>query len=168
MKKQISTEQSESNIQQVLQLLRETPEKLKALSRGFQDQQLHEPLGPGERSVTETMAHILHCEALASQAICLALLIDEPLLPNLHPERDLGKLIHLDQMPFDDLLVYFKLRRTILLRILESLSEKKWSRVVREERKQRRESVYSQARGQALHELEHVLDLEDKLNRKPI
>jgi hypothetical protein len=71
-------------------------------------------------------------------------------------------------MPFDDLLVYFKLRRTILLRILESLSEKKWSRVVREERKQRRESVYWQARGQALHELEHVLDLEDKLNRKPI
>ena len=167
MKKQISTEQTEANIHQVLQLLRETPERLKSLSNGLSGRQLREPLGPAERSFTETLAHILHCEAFTSQAIYLALLIDEPLIPNIHPERDLGKLIRLDLMTYENLLAYFELRRTILLRVLEPLTEKKWSRVVREEKKQRKESVYWQARGQALHELEHVLDLEEKLSRKP-
>ena len=167
MKRQISTELTASNIDDVLQLLRETPDELSALSQGLSDRHLREPLGPGERSFTETLAHILHCEAITSQGIYLALLIHEPLLPNLHPERDLGKLIRLDRMRFEELLAYFKLRRTMLLRVLEPLTEKKWSRVVREEKKQRKESVYWQARGQALHEFEHVLDLEDKLSRKP-
>jgi hypothetical protein len=167
MKKQISPELTASNIDDVLQLLRETHDKLSALSQGLSDRHLREPLGPGERSFTETLAHILHCEALTSQAIYLALLIDEPLIPNIHPERDLGKLIRLDLMTYENLLAYFELRRTILLRVLEPLTEKKWSRVVREEKKQRKESVYWQARGQALHELEHVLDLEEKLSRKP-
>ena len=168
MKKQISTEQTEANIRQVLKLLRESPDRLKSLGRGLSDRQLREPLDPGERSVTETLAHILHCEALTTRAIYLALLIDEPLLPTLHPERDLGKLIRLDQLPFEDLLTYFMIRRTVLLRVLEPLTEKRWSRVVREEKKQRKESIYWQARGQALHELEHVLDLEDKLGRIPL
>jgi hypothetical protein len=167
MKKQISTELTKSNIEEVLQLLKETPEQLSSLSQGLSDRQLREPLGPGERSLTETLAHILHCEAFTSQGIYLALLINEPMLPDIHPEKDLGKLIRLDRMPFEELLSYFKLRRTMLLRVLEPLTEKKWSRVVREEKKQRMESVYWQARGQALHELEHVLDLEDKLGRKP-
>lgn len=166
MKKRISTEQTEANIHQVLLLLRETPDKLNALSHGLSDQQLREPLGPGERSITETLAHLLHCEALTSQAIYLALLVDEPLLPNIHPERELGKLIRLDSVPFEDLLAYFKLRRTVLLRVLEPLTEEKWARVVREEKKQRKESVYWQARGQALHELEHLQDLDDTLGRK--
>jgi ribosomal 50S subunit-associated protein YjgA (DUF615 family) len=37
---------------------------------------------------------------------------------------------------------------------------------VREEKKQRQESVYWKARGQALHELEHLQDLELKLTGK--
>jgi hypothetical protein len=167
MKRQISTELTASNIDDVLQLLRETPDELSALSQGLSDRHLREPLGPGERSFTETLAHILHCEAITSQGIYLALLIHEPLLPNLHPERDLGKLIRLDRMRFEELLAYFKLRRTILLRVLEPLTEKKWSRLIREEKKQRKETVYRQTRGQALHELEHVLDLEEKLSRRP-
>jgi hypothetical protein len=62
-------------------------------------------------------------------------------------------------------MVYFGLRRTVLLRVLASLTEEKWSRCIREEGKQRKESVYWRARGQALHELEHLQDLETKLNR---
>ncbi|HJS17750.1 MAG TPA: DinB family protein [Anaerolineales bacterium] len=168
MKKQISTDQTDANIQQVIQLLRETPDKLKILSSGLSDQQLHDPLGPGERSFTETLAHLLHCEAITSQAIYLALLLNEPLLADIHPERDLGKLIRLDLLPFEELLAYFKLRRTVLLRVLETLTKEKWSRAVREAKKQRKESVYWRARGQALHELEHLLDLENKLVSKPV
>ena len=166
MKKQISTDRNESNIEEVLRLLSETPAKLESLSKGLSEKQLQTPLGSGERTPTEILAHIINCEALTSESIYLAVLRNEPLIPGLHAERDLGKLLRFDTLPFLDLLAYFKLRRIVLLRILESLTEKQWSRVIREEGKQRKESVYWRARSQALHDLEHLLDLENKLTKK--
>ena len=151
MKISISTDQTESNIREVMQLLREMPTKLEALTKDLSAEQRQAPLGKGERTPTEILAHILHCEALTSQAIYLALLKDEPLLPDIHAERELGNLLRLQMLSFDELLTYYKVRRSILMRVLESLTEKKWSRVIREEKKARKESVYGQARGQALH-----------------
>lgn len=165
MKKSISTAQTESNIQDVTRLLAETPGRLEGLSKGLSEEQLHEPLGAGERSFTEALAHLINTEALSSAAIYLALLKDEPFLADIHAERDLGKLLRFDLLPFTELLVYFKLRRKVLLRVLHSLTEEKWSRCIREGGKQRKESVYWRARGQALHELEHLQDLETKLNK---
>lgn len=165
MKKQIPTEQSESNIREVLSQLTETPLQLERLSKDLSEEKLHEPLGKRERSFTEAMAHILNCEAITAESIYLALMLKEPLIASIHAERDLGKLLQYDQMPFAELLAYFKFRRTVLLRVLHSLKESQWSRVIREEGKQRKESVYWRARGQALHELEHVLDLEKKLGK---
>jgi len=166
MKKQISTEQTDANIQEVLRLLAETPATLESLSKGLTDEQLQQSLGAGERSFTEALAHIINCEAITADAIYLALLVKEPLLAGIHAERDLGRLLRFDQLPFADLLTYFKTRRTVLLHVLESLTDDKWSRSIRESGKQRKESVYWRARGQALHELEHVLDLEAKLKKK--
>ena len=166
MKKQISSEQTESSIQEVMRLLKETPVKLEGLSEGLSETQLQQPLGSGERSFTETLAHLINCEAITAEAIYLALLRNEPLLPDLHAERDLGKLLRFDLLPFPELMAYFRIRRTVLMCILESLTEKEWSRVMREEKKQRKESVYWRARGQALHEFEHLLDLENKAGKK--
>jgi hypothetical protein len=165
-KKQISTEQTESNIQEVLRVLAETPEQLERSSKGLSDKQLHEPLGKGERSFAQALAHLLNCEARSTEVIHLALLLKEPAFTPIHPERDLGKLLQYELLPFDELLDYFKFRRKVLLRVLETLDMKRWSRVAREEGKMRRESVYWQARGLALHELEHIQDLERKLNKK--
>ena len=166
MKKKIPTEQTDSNIKEVLRLLVETPKKLEGLSKALSEEQLHKPLGSGECSFTETLAHLINCEAITAESIYLALLKDEPLMAGVHAERDLGKLLRFDLFPFPDLLAYFKTRRMVLLRVLESLNEEKWSRCVREAGKQRKESIFWRARGQALHELEHLLDLEDKLNKK--
>lgn len=166
MKKQISTDQTEANIEEVLSLLIDAPEQLEKLSKGLSDKKLHEPLGAGERSFIETLAHILNCEAITSEAIYLALILKKPAIHRIHAERDLGKLIHLNQMPFGELMTYFKFRRTVLLKVLSPLTEKQWSKMIREEGKQRKESVYWRARGQALHELEHIQDLENKLNKK--
>ena len=165
MKKQISTEQTEANIKEVLRLLTETPGQLERLSRGISESKLREPLGDGERSIIETLTHLVNCEAIATDAIQLALMRNEPLIADIHPERDLGKLLRYDLIPFDELLAYFKFRRAVLLKVLQSLKEGQWSRVIRQERKQRKESVYWQARGQALHELEHVEDLERKFRK---
>lgn len=168
MKKQIPTEQTASNIKEVLRLLSETPAQLEKLSKGLSEAQLHEPLGSGERSFVENLAHIINCEALISEAVYLALLVNEPMVASIHAERDLGKLLRFDQLSFSELLAYFKLRRKVLLRVLEPLTEAKWSRCIREEKKQRKESIYRQARGQALHELEHLEDLEKKLKNKGV
>jgi hypothetical protein len=166
MRKQISTEQTDLNIKKVIRLLTETPVKLDELSSGLSEEQLHTPLGSGERSFTQALAHLIHCEAVTAGSIYLALLMDEPLLAGIHAERDLGKLLRFDLLPFAELTAYFKLRRTVLLRVLESLTDEKWSRCIREAGKQRKETVYWRARGQALHELEHLLDIENKLNKK--
>ena len=168
MKKQISTAQTEDNIKEILRLLTETPTQLESLSEGLSDKKLREPLGDGERSFVEGLAHLLNCEARSSEAITLALLANEPFLVRIHPERDLGNLLRYDLMPFNELLSNFNFRRKVLLTLLQSLKEKQWSRVIREEGKKRRESVYWQAREIALHELEHIKDLEIKLKKKSL
>ena len=165
MKKTVSTEPTTSNIKKIIELLADTPKKLESLSKRFSLEQFRQPLGSGERSFTEDLAHLLHCEARSSEAIYLALLADEPLFVDIHPEREFGKLLRYDLLEFSDLLDYFKFRRTVLLRVLGSLTEEQWSRSIREEGKKRKESVYWRARSIAMHELEHLLDLKSKLGR---
>lgn len=164
MKKAISTEQTASNIAKVVGLLAEMPDRFERLSKPLTDDQIRQPLGAGERSIVETLAHVIHCEALTADSIYLALMLNEPLILPIHAERDLGKLLRFDLLPFADLLAYFRVRRAVLLRVLNALDEKGWARTVREEGKQRREAVYWRARGHALHEAEHVSDLEAKLS----
>ena len=164
MKRTISTALTPENISNVIGLLADMPGQLERLSKSLADVQLHQPLGSGERSFTGVMAHLINSEARSSEAIYLALLVDEPFFPTIHSEQQWGKLLKFEQFPFPDLLTYFKLRRTILLRVLTSLTEGQWTRVIREERKKRKESVYWRARSLALHELEHLSDLQMKLD----
>jgi hypothetical protein len=166
MKKTISTELSNNNIAKVTALLTETPGELERLSKGLSSEQRCQPLGSGERSFTEDLAHLIHSEARSSEAIYLALLLDEPTFPDIHSERQWGKLLRFDLFPFSDLLAYFKLRRNVLLRILAALTEEQWERSIHEEGKQRKESVYWRARSLAMHEFEHLSDLQRKLEKK--
>ena len=166
MKKTISTDLTGANIGKVQEVLADTPLRLENLSKPLSAEQLRQPLGSGERSFTEDLAHILHTEARSSEAIYLALLLDQPLVPDIHPERHWGKLLRFDLLSFRDLLTYFKIRRAVLLRVLASLTEVQWERSIREAGKRRQESVYWRARTIAMHELEHLTDLQSKLTDK--
>jgi hypothetical protein len=163
MKKTISTELSQANIERVKHLLADTPLRLATLSAEVAAERVRHPLGAGERSFTETVAHLLHCEARSAEAILLALLTDEPLLPDVHAERQWGKLVRLEQYEVIELLGYFAFRRKLLLGVLHEATDSGWQRTVREVGKQRQESVYWIARALALHEQEHMTDLERKL-----
>lgn len=163
MKPSLPTAPTTINIAQVLDLLAQTPEKLSAMQRLVSGEQARRPLRSGERSFVETMAHLIHSEARISESIYLALLLKEPLLPRIHAERDWGGLLRFDLMDVNELLVYFTIRRKVLLRVLAGIKEKDWARTVREAGKQRQESIYWRARTLALHEAEHVQDLESKL-----
>jgi DinB superfamily len=163
MKKSVSTDLTKANIAKVTELLAETPLKLESLSTSLTGEQVRQPLGAGERSLTEDLAHLIHSEARTSEAIYLALLLEEPLVPDIHSERQWGKLLRYDLLAFSDLLAYFKIRRTVLLRVLSSLRDEQWSWSIRENGKKRQESVYWRARALAMHELDHLTDLQDKL-----
>jgi DinB superfamily len=164
--KKISTDLTPTNIAKVIEILTETPQRLDALSKSLTNEGLRQPLGEGERSFTQDLAHLLNGEARSSEMIYQALLANEPFFPDIHPDRHWGKLLRFDLLGFKDLLAYFKLRRAVLLHVLSGLKEEDWSRCVREEGKQRKESVYWRARTIALHELDHRGDLESKLIRK--
>jgi hypothetical protein len=167
MTKAISTQLSRQNIEQVKMLLAAIPPRLTAAAARLTEPGLRQPLGgAGERSVTECLAHLLNCEAQTTEAIYQSLLVDEPRLVTVHPEKDFGKLVRYAELDFQALLAYFTFRRTVLLRVLERLTEKLWSRAAVDEGKRRNETVYWRARALALHEDEHLTDLEAKLNRQ--
>jgi len=136
---------------------------LEGLSKHLSEERLRQPLEAGERSFTEDLAHLIQTEDRSSEAIYLALLMEEPLIPDVHPERQWGKLLRFDLLPFSELLAYFRLRRLILLRVLASLTETQWGRSIREAGKKRQESVYWRARTIAMHELDHLSDLQNKV-----
>jgi hypothetical protein len=163
MKKIISTEITEANIAQAIGLLSDTPRKLEALYARFSDEKFTKPLGKGERSATETVAHLLHCEAIASEFICLALLKNNVTVIDVHPEREFGKLARYDMFSFKALLEYFNFRRTAMLRMLTPLTLTQWARALSAKGKTRSESVYWRARSMSLHEMEHLVEIENKL-----
>jgi hypothetical protein len=131
------------------------------MSRGLDDEALRRPFGPGRRSFAEVLAHLINTESRTNEAIVLALAIDRPLAPKIHAERDYGRLMRHDLLPFAESLAYFQFRRTALLRLLQSLTDSQWARAIREDGKQRQESVYRLARGLALHEMEHLAEIKE-------
>lgn len=166
MKISVSPDQTPANIAKVMEVLAESPARLEALSESVSAEKLRQPLGKGERTPAEVLAHMINGEARSSEMIYQALLVDEPFFADIHPERDWGKLLRFDLLEFPELLAYFSIRRKVLLRVLSGLKDKDWARAVREEGKQRKESVYWRARTIAMHELDHLGDLESKLGKK--
>ncbi|MBL8164701.1 MAG: DinB family protein [Anaerolineae bacterium] len=165
MKKAISTTLTPANIASVTALLTATPHTLSALSAGRAPEALRQPLGVGERSFIEVVAHLVNSDERTTETIYAALLLDEPLVLAIHPERDWGKLLRYEQCECAELLAYYSFRRATLLRVLNGLSAAQWERSIREAGKQRAESVYWRARAMALHEAEHVAELESRLTQ---
>ena len=160
MQKPISTEIAETNISQLLDILADMPSRLENLRARMSGSQLLTPLKTGERSLTENLAHLLHCEAVNAEFIYLALMREGHPFSGIHPERDFGALVHYELFPFDSLLDYFKFRRAVLLRVLSTLKFEQWSLSLPEKGKKRAESVYWRARLMALHEQEHLTEIE--------
>lgn len=159
--KSISTEFSTVNIDKAVELLTATPQTLAKLSALFAPDALYQPLRAGDRSFMEIAAHIVNCDERTTETIYAALLLKEPLVLDIHPEREWGKLLHYEQSDAAELLAYFSFRRKTLLRIMNGLSEVQWERAIQETGKQRKETVYLLARGQALHEAAHIAEIQN-------
>lgn len=152
----IPTELTRVNINLVLEHLSGVPKKLNSLCKPYSDEQARTVVSQGKRSLIGEVRHLLNCEARASEAICLALVLKEPSITSIHPERQWGELISYEELSFATLLTYFEVRRAILVSVLQSLPETSWQRVVQESGKKRKESVYWKARALVLHECHHL------------
>ena len=111
MAKRLSTQATPTNIQAALQILEGIPHQLEKLSRGLAQEELVRPLGEGERSFSENMAHLINCDARGLDPIYYALLLKQPFIVRIHPERQWGKLLRYDRFDFADLLAYFSFNR---------------------------------------------------------
>ena len=157
----ISTKTTKANIEKVLALLAETPGRLADLSDGLAADQLERPLAPGEWSQKQVLAHLIACAEVRSNRIFFALLLEEPVVPDVHPQRQWERLLRYEDRPYGDLLPDFRLRRQVLLSVLRPLSEADWGREVRGDK--RAHSVFNLARNIALHEYGHCNDMQDQL-----
>lgn len=155
-KKSIPTGQSESGIINIYSTLNSIHAELMTLSKQINPDDLNKPLTPGKRSYNQNIIHLLNSENLNSMIIIQALTIDKPEILPIHSERDIGALSLFDNLNTKELLTYFKLRRKILMSLLNSLTYEQWARQIIEENKNRHESIYRRARSLALHEYEHI------------
>ena len=163
MPKRPTTQASDANKQRVQDMLRQGPPRLQALNDRFSAAQLAQPLEPGEWSPHRILAHLVSCEARASEAIIHALLVDEPPFQPIHAERDLGALMRHEQYTFAELLAYLTFRRRMLLTVLEGLNHDQWLRTFQPAGRKKKQTVYNMTRGTAIHESEHLEHLESLL-----
>jgi hypothetical protein len=81
----ITTHPSLVNRNRLLEFLRESPAQLKDLSRSLPEEQLCERLAEKEWPLKEHLAHMLSRKEITSQSIYYALLVNDPILPDIHP-----------------------------------------------------------------------------------
>lgn len=67
MKKKISTQQTAANIARMIDILKETPNRLESLSSSLTEGQLRQPLGNGERSLIQDLSHPLNTGGRAAR-----------------------------------------------------------------------------------------------------
>ena len=163
-----STKLTPANISVVRETLRGIPDELEQWQNVLTREQLNEPMAEGERSPRRVLAHILNCESYSFRAIHFALLLDTPFMPRIHAERDWAKLTRYEQFSYADMLSYFRFRRRALMSVLDGLDEKGWGRAFQPEGRKKPDSVWLQARGMAIHEREHLVDLREKLGCRGI
>ena len=161
--KRFSTDQTQENIEKIIDILEQTPSELVKLSKDLNSDQLHKPLAPGKRSFIEDVTHLINVEAIGSRSIFYPLMISDPILGKVHPEKDFGNLMKFDELEFEELLNYFTTRRKILLRVLKSLKPNDWSKTSAQEGRKNKDTIYRSARGLSIHEYEHLEKIKERL-----
>ncbi|HET9093040.1 MAG TPA: DinB family protein [Acidimicrobiales bacterium] len=114
-------------VDQIVSILRETPERLALASADLSDARLHASPEPGEWSMTELLAHLRSCADVWGTAIETISSTAHPVLRAVSPitwvrSTDYGELA------FSPSLESFRSQRDDLLGLLEALSAADWSR----------------------------------------
>lgn len=148
-------------IETALQLLAETPGRIAAAIESLDDERLH--LRPDAKtwSANDILAHIRACADVWGETIKAMFQEDEPALKHVSPRTYLKGTNYLE-LPFQESFRDFVDQRRALLQTLHDLTADEWA--LGAMIKDRRHTVFSQARRMALHEVTHCEQLEALAN----
>lgn len=114
-------------VAQIMHILHESPDRLKALTDGMTEAGLHASPEPGEWSVTEILAHLRSCADMWGGAIETILATDHPTIRAVNPVTWI-KSTDYRELEFASSLRAFAMQRDHLLSILGPLSAQGWTR----------------------------------------
>jgi hypothetical protein len=114
-------------MEQILSILRDTPDRLSDLTVGLTETQLHASPEPGEWSVTEIAAHLRSCCDVWGDAIETIVRTDHPTIRAVSPTTWIRSTDYCEQA-FASSLLAFRAQRARLLAILAELPASDWSR----------------------------------------
>ena len=113
--------------EQILAILRDTPERLDGWCGGLTEAKLHAAPEPGEWSVTEIAAHLRSCADVWGQAIETIAVTDHPTIRAVSPTTWI-KSTDYRELAFASSLQAFRKQRDQLLGLLGQLPDRGWSR----------------------------------------
>lgn len=112
---------------QILAILRDTPDRLSDLTGDLTEAQLHAAPEPGEWSVTEIAAHLRSCADVWGEVIETIVVTDNPTIRAVSPTTWIRSTDYREQA-FAPSLQAFTSQRDRLLALLEQLPAAGWSR----------------------------------------
>lgn len=154
------------SIDQILTILKETPTRLTKLTGGLDSTQLHTAPTAGEWSISEVLAHLRACNEVWGNYYIMSILNeDHPTLKAINPRRWIKDTDYFEQ-DFQSALRAFTKQRKKLLRELEPLSPKDWTRtnILIGAGKPLQQTLISHADGLARHERAHLKQVERTVN----
>jgi len=114
-------------MEQILSILRETPDRLRGLTGDLTEARLHAAPAPGEWSVAEIVAHLRACADVWGRAIETITVTDHPTIRAVSP-RTWIKSTDYCELAFASSLQAFSKQRDQLLAVLADLPAQGWSR----------------------------------------
>ena len=157
---------SSLTIEQVLTLLPETPPRIAALTAALTSAQLHTPLSPGEWSANDILAHLRACADIWGDCMRVIVTQDRPTLRAINPTTWIKRTDYREQK-FKPSLQTFAAQRADLMKYVESLAPKDWSRTatVTGAGSVLTRTVLFYGQWLAVHERSHMKHLERMFNK---
>lgn len=153
-------------IDKILTILKETPPRLAKLTAELLPNQLHTAPSAGEWSVKEVLVHLRACSDVWGDYYIMTILAqDKPTIKALNP-RTWIKNTDYQEQEFKSLLRAITNQRRNLLRVLEPLHPKDWTRmnILIGAGKPLEQTLLSHADRLARHERTHLKQIERTIN----
>ena len=149
-----------AEIEIYLNLLTELPQRIAKSTKGIDDARLQFKADKKAWAVNDILAHLRSCADVWGDSAVAMLAEDHPKVPYRHPRQWIKKTNYLE-LSFQESFQAFQAQRKEFLKVLKGLSFADWSRAANI--KGREHTVFTQVRRLALHESEHVEQIESLL-----
>ena len=145
-------------VEQILTMLRETPQRIATLTADLTPAQLHAAPAQGEWSANDVLAHLRACADVWGDCMATIIAEDAPAYRAVSPRTYIRETDYPEQ-PFHPSLRAFRTQRAELVRVLEQLAPEEWARAATVKAPAGRVyeySVHYYARRLARHERGHL------------